>query len=370
MHIMEKLFSLFTKFCLLLVIKSDVFAVQTICFKNIKVKEKYATTLTLTWEFSCSNISINAYKIYYQHEDWLACPDKKSDTRNTIQKSGLFVVTNETNTVMLNTLHPYSEYKVTIKAVTSNFVERYNDSNPINRMEAVRYFNTSQFFPGVHPELLRHDDVNEDNDTILFTWSPPSFLKCSNFNGKIIGYQYEFKFADGCNLEKEESGGMGDPIYEFFKDDPIVNYTLLVYAENELGEINTQLPLIINGSSDDITTIKKYYTPQNINAIVNDTVLEICWSSLCDEGMGYLIRLVIDQDTYFIIPNNIKDLRINDVEFTILYRYCIELDENYPSFQYIGNFSHIGVQKISQKHFSWLLVEVIIDVKLHISFKM
>ena len=57
--------------CLLLDMKRDIFAIPTNCLQNIKKVyiKKYATTLTLTWEFSCSNISINAFKIYYQHED-------------------------------------------------------------------------------------------------------------------------------------------------------------------------------------------------------------------------------------------------------------------------------------------------------------
>ena len=242
-----------TTFSLILVMQSYGLQSQK-CLQDLALERKLATSLSLTWEYLCSNISISAYKIYYKHDDWLACPDKKTESNNVQQKSGLFVVSNETRTVTLSPLHPYSKYEVTIKAISSNSLEMSNESNRINRMEISAFFNTSQFFPSVRPESLTRNFVNEDNDTILFTWSSPSFVKCNHFNGKIIGYQYTFTFTDGCNLEKEETGGTGDPIYEFYKDSPIINYTLSIYAQNELGMINTKLPLIINGSSNSFET--------------------------------------------------------------------------------------------------------------------
>ena len=329
------------------------------CLQNLALKRKLPTTLTLTWEMSCSNVSIRAYKIYYEHQDWLACPDKKMDTRNVRQKSGLFVVNNDTNVVVLSPLHPYSEYKVSIKAIIHNRVEISNNSNLINALEVIGYFNTSQFFPNVQPESTS-DNVNEDNDTILFTWSPPSSLKCSDFNGKIVGYEHVFKFTDGCNTEKDETRGTSDPIFEFFKDTAIINYTLLVYAENQYGMINTKLPLIISGSSDNIATIKEYYSPQNVLAELNDTALQICWASFCDVGMSYIIRIRIDEEVIVIFPKNIEDLKINDIQFTILYKYCIRLDQRYVSLRSVGNFTQNKLEKILRKEFSSLIVEVMI----------
>ena len=348
-----------TSFSLIFVTQSDGLQSQK-CLQNLALERKLATSLFLTWEYLCSNISISAYKIYYRHDDWLACPDKKTETRNVQEKSGLFVVSNDTRTVILNPLHPYSKYEVTIKAILSNSMEIANESNRINLMEISSFFNTSQFFPSVQPELLTRNDVNEDNDTILFTWSPPSFLKCDHFNGKIIGYQYTFTFTDGCNLEKEETGGTGDPIYEFYKDSPIINYTLSIYAQNELGMINTKLPLVINGSSNCIETIRKYYTPKRIVVAINNTGLKTCWNSLCDVGMSYLIRIVIDNEMRCISPYNIEDMRIYDNEFSISYKYCIVLDHRSEILHYEGNLTSTGIKDIAMNKFNEVTVEVLI----------
>ena len=330
------------------------------CLQNLALDRKLATSLSLRWEYLCLNISLSAYKIYYKHDDWLACPDKKTESRNFQQKSGLFVVSNETRTVILSPLHPYSKYEVTIKAISSNSIEIASEYNRINRMEISGFFNTSQFFPSIKPELLTGNDVNEDNDTILFTWCPPSFLKCDHFNGKIIGYQYIFKFTDGCNLEKEETGGTGDPVFEFYKDSAIINYTLYIYAENELGMINTKLPLIINGSSNSIATIRKYYTPKNMVVQINNTGLTVCWNSLCDVGMSYLIRIVIDEEMFCISPNHIEDMRIYDEEFTISYKYCIVLEDRNETLYYHGNLTSAGIKDITLKNFHEVTVEVVI----------
>ena len=354
-------------YCLLFSIKGEMITAYKNCVQNLALKRKLATSLSLTWEMSCSNLSISAYKVYYEHQDWLACPDKKMESRNVREKSGLFVVDNETYTVVLNPLHPYSEYKVSIKAIVKILEKRSNDSNLINALEVIGYFNTSQFFPNVQPESVS-DDVNEDNDTILFTWSPPSFLKCSDFNGKINGYEHVFKFADGCNIERDELGGTSEPIFEFFKDTAIINYTLLVYAENEYGMINRKLPLSISGSSESILTIKEYYSPQNVFAVLNDTALQICWSSFCDIGMGYIIRVRVDEDEFVISPKNIEDLKINDIEFTILYKYCIALAQRNISLHYMGNFTQNRLEKIFRKEFSSLTAEVMILKSTHLAY--
>ena len=78
-----------------------------------------------------------------------------------------------------------------------------------------------------------------------------------------------------------------------------------------------------------------------------DTGLKICWNSLCDVGMSYLIRITIDEEIFCISPNNIKDLRIYDNEFTIWYKYCIELTQRSKTLQYEGNLTSTGINDIT-----------------------
>ena len=76
-----------------LVMQGDALQSQK-CIQNLALERKLATSLSLTWQYLCLNISISAYKIYYKHDDWLACPDKKTESSNVHQKSGLFTFSN------------------------------------------------------------------------------------------------------------------------------------------------------------------------------------------------------------------------------------------------------------------------------------
>ena len=127
------------------------------------------------------------------------------------------------------------------------------------RNEVEIYFNTSQYYPNVKPQLV-NDSVKEDNASIVFSWSPPSPLCCNDFNGNILGYQYILQFMDGCGEQKSSFGGVEQPQLEISNSVPIINYTLSVYIENESGKTNTSLPLIISGHSKRIAYAKKYYT--------------------------------------------------------------------------------------------------------------
>ena len=164
---------------------------------NLRVARKFAKSATLEWDHLNQNTSISVYKVYYEHLDWWACADRRSETRPIKERGGVIVVNNSTHHVKIYPLHPYSEYKVTIKAIieTSSAMQRNKSRRYRNEVEM--YFNTSQYAPNVRPQLV-NDPVREGNASIVFSWSPPSPLRCNNFNGNILGYQYIFQFIDGC----------------------------------------------------------------------------------------------------------------------------------------------------------------------------
>ena len=132
------------------------------------------------------------------------------------------MVNNETNSVTITPLHPYSEYKINVKAIFINGAVEQNRLTERSQNEITGFFNTSQYPPNTSPQLS-NNPIIEDNDTILFSWSPPNSLNCSDFNGNIVGYYYILKITDGCNDEVEEDGTTEEPIYQFFKHLPLVN---------------------------------------------------------------------------------------------------------------------------------------------------
>ena len=166
------------------------------------------------------------------------------------------------------------------------------NKSPRHRNEVEMYFNTSQYSPNVQPQLI-NDPVREGNASITFSWSSPSPLRCNDFNGNIVGYQYIFQFMDGCGDQESSFGGVEQPQLEISNNVPIINYTLSVYIENESGKTNTHLPLVISGNSRRITYIKKYYTPDYIHIEMNKSrIIKVCWTSKCNKNneMRYLAR--------------------------------------------------------------------------------
>ena len=325
------------------------------CIENLKIKRKVAQSLTIEWDTNCTK-TIKSYKVYYEHNDWWACPDKKSETRNIKEKSGLIVVNNETNTVTITPLHPYSEYKINVKAIFMNGAVA--ETSLSERNEITGYFNTSQYPPNARPELS-NNPVIEDNDTILFSWSPPNSINCSEFNGNIAGYYYVITITDGCNDKVEEDGRTEEPVYQFFKHLPLVNYSLNVYILTETGYPNPMFPLVMSRKSNTYMTIKKYYAPKNVTAIqMNLTHLEICWNSFCDENMDYVIRIYLDEEKFFSKQLNIEDSKILNSGFTIIYKYCFPFSNKNILHSALTNSSKSTTESIAWNELEKLSIEV------------
>ena len=333
---------------------------------NLRVSRKVAKSATLEWDVLNQNSSISVYKVYYEHLDWWACADRRSETRPMKERGGVIVVNNSTQHVKIFPLHPYSEYKVTIKAImeTSDVMQRNKSRR--HRNEVDMYFNTSQYSPNVKPQLVT-DPVREGNTSIVFSWSPPSPLRCNEFNGKIVGYQYIFLFIDGCGDQKSSFGGVEQPQLEISNSVPIINYTLSVYIENESGKTNTRLPLLISGHSRQITYIKKYFTPDDIKLKMNkSTTMEVCWKSKCSEKneMRYLVRFTYGKtrDHHVIVQslNNSGLQRRFSSHFRNDYEFCHPF--NYTSVMSLMMMDNIrqGIKHDSTEKSEILYSEVIL----------
>ena len=314
---------------------------------NLRLARKLAKSATLEWNLLNQNATISVYKVYYEHLDWWACTDRKSETRPIKERGGVIVLNNSTQHVKIFPLHPYSEYKVTIKAITETSGEMQRNKIRRHRNEVEIHFNTSQYSPNVKPKLVT-DPVREGNASIVFLWSPPSPVQCNNFNGNVLGYQYIFQFLDGCGDQQSSFGGTEQPQLEISNDLPIINYTLSVYIENESGKTNTRLPLVIAGHSNRITFIKKYYTPDNINIEMNKSrIIEVCWKSKCNENseMKYQARFTyVNGRAHHEIVKSLNNSSLQQrfsSHFRNDYAYC------HP-FNYTSMLSLIMMDKVRQ----------------------
>ena len=167
---------------------NDVSNNDNICLRNVRSLKHRAKSITLSWDFHCQNYSARLFKIYYQHQDWLACPDQKIELDPIRQKSGIKEANYSVNSFVIYPLHPYSKYKVTIKAI----IYRINDVEGGNSgaEEEILVVNTAQDTPNVRPQST-NNDVVEGKNTLVFNWDPPNLKNCSNFNGKFDGFRYK-----------------------------------------------------------------------------------------------------------------------------------------------------------------------------------
>ena len=115
-------------------------------------------------------------------------------TKHVTQKSGVIDVNSNphytSHFTEIHPLHPYSEYKVTIKAIFANGGFDQHGRNEQRHDEIEILVNTSQSTPNIAPEYSQKQIV-EDQTTLLFSWSRPSPMRCSNFNGKLKGFYRE-----------------------------------------------------------------------------------------------------------------------------------------------------------------------------------
>merc|ERR1712004_58007 len=112
------------------------------CLENLRIIETSnnnndATNLTLGWDYTCGQcqhcnigeVSTITFKIYWIHEEWMACDVKKNDNvkgpgigHTDIDKD--LDVQNYVQIQVPERLHPYSKYKLSVKALPNYRTKR------------------------------------------------------------------------------------------------------------------------------------------------------------------------------------------------------------------------------------------------------
>jgi len=100
------------------------------CLENLRIIQTSNSDLTLGWNYKCghcSQCSIGEvtkirFKIYWNHEEWLAFETKekdlqKPDGRGHTEIDGIVNVQNYFKIQVPARLHPYSRYKLSVKAL-------------------------------------------------------------------------------------------------------------------------------------------------------------------------------------------------------------------------------------------------------------
>ncbi len=194
------------------------------------------TSITLSWNYTCEPEASSGdmiYKVYYEHMEWMACATGVQDEDRGPGRGNY--ETSETVLVFEN-LHPYSAYKLTVKALPPRSISRRLPE------ELSRVGETLADIPDVMPEK-GSIQTRVEEDGLKFYWRDPPQSQCRQFNGRLDGVYYILKGTDRWNLQEEQRGTTVGNSFEFESLLPYSSYMLFLYAKNAEGSHNINLPL-------------------------------------------------------------------------------------------------------------------------------
>lgn len=211
------------------------------CLKSLQVYNSTATSITVQWNYFCTQ-SVNhvLYKVYYEHVEWKACSTNRHDSSRGKGRGNREVY--DITSVTLTNLHPYSVYKLTVKALPE-----YNTipaGRPPIPDEEDKIAETVQGVPEVRP-VPSSIPISVESDNIRFYWRPPPATECEKFNSKLDGFSYILKGIDVWNVGESHEGTTADTSMLFRGLKPYSDYILFVYSANEEGTYNDNFPFKI-----------------------------------------------------------------------------------------------------------------------------
>jgi len=262
----------------LFVILQTIYNVTGDCLNNLRiVNNGDSSALTLGWDYKCGQCSqceieeVNkiTFKIYWEHEKWLACDVKKNnrskgpgeghtDIEGSLDNDNYFQVDIPIR------LFPYSLYKLTVKALPNYIIKRR--SRPEEKYLDAE---TNQGIPEIAPSRsLSLEDPRPTSNSLKFNWNEPEQSKCEYFNAELDGYLYEFKGTSDWNRDHVENKSTTEHWKLFQGLMPFSAYSLNVYVKTVTGEYNSNLPLTLMASTK---SADKASAPRNLKITeIND----------------------------------------------------------------------------------------------------
>ncbi|TRY75494.1 hypothetical protein TCAL_14558 [Tigriopus californicus] len=212
---------------LLLLLVCSCHAQRPSCLQNLRVTGSSPTAISLGWDYNCGEGAL--FKVYYEHMEWKACP---TGIQDETRGRGVNNLETREASVHLEGLHPFSVYKLTVKALSL-------DQN-LRPEELTMAGETHSDMPNVAPEVSTIT-TRAGVTNLKFYWQDPSPSKCKDFNSVLDGVFYILKGTDRWNLKQEYSGSTDDNSFTFENLMPYSYYSLFLYARNTEGKYNTKI---------------------------------------------------------------------------------------------------------------------------------
>ena len=211
------------------------------CLKDLRVIGSTPSSITLSWDYKCDESRGRMrYKVYYEHLEWRACKTRSRDERRGGPGRGNYETTEPV--VVFERLHPYSHYKLTVKALPPVSSQRRPE-------EQSKIGETLQDVPGVLPEESSIP-MKIRPTGLTFYWQDPPPSKCRDFNGELDGVHFVLRGTEKWNLFEEHSGMSTENSRSFEDLSPFSSYILFIYSKNQEGKHNINLPYRVKAKTN------------------------------------------------------------------------------------------------------------------------
>lgn len=170
--------------------------------------------------------------------EWKACP---TGIQDETRGRGVNNLETRDTTVYLERLHPFSVYKLTVKALPPLPTQRPEELTMAGE--------THSELPNVAPEVSTITTWSGVT-SLKFYWQNPSPSKCKDFNSVLDGVFYILKGTDRWNLKQEYSGSTEANSFTFENLMPFSTYSLFLYARNTEGKYNMKIHYKMEGRTE------------------------------------------------------------------------------------------------------------------------
>ena len=225
---------------LLLILPTLVLGVQSECISNLKVSNFSATKISLSWDYDCDESNVDLYKVDYVHNHFKACTDKLKDND---RPSGFGNIEVSQSEAVIDNLHPYSDYTLTVRVITKRRAGRPETASITG--------STDWSIPVVRAKHSSVDYSYKNTATSLwFNWSPPSSKsKCSLYRSKLGSFVYVVKGLSAWNTDfvYEDFVDISESLVQVSGLKPHSDYIFFLYISNDAGEYDEDVYLKLEG---------------------------------------------------------------------------------------------------------------------------
>ena len=222
------------------ILSSLFLQVQSICLEDFFVSNYSSTTVSLSWEYSCAKNDVETFKVHYVHKNFKSCSDGRWDKT---KPSGFGTVEVLEPYVVIQNLHPYSEYSFEVKVIVKGRNGRLESKTVLA--------STDYSIPKVQaqPSSIDYSYKNTESK-LVFNWSPPlEFTQCNLFYSKLGSFLYQVQGTSEWNRRffKEDSLNISETLVEIDGLEPYSEYLFLLFISNSENEYDEDSYLRLEG---------------------------------------------------------------------------------------------------------------------------